>query len=371
MDWIVIFFFLLWYLMVIALIIGWSRSVKKITNHRVQAHTFPVSVVVPVRNEEKNLSAILNDLLRQTLKPQEIIVADDHSTDRSVLIARQFQATYPQIKLVSLPHHSAGKKAALQRAIEQSSGELIVTTDADCTMQEQWLENLTQHFHHPSIKMVAGPVLFSGQGFFSQLLNVEQLVLQSVASASFYAGYPLFCSGANLAFRKQTFQEVSGYEGNVHVASGDDVFLMKKIKDLYPDGVHFCASPRCTVTSQLPESFSMILAQRIRWAGKWRALGRGVQLVAGFVFLFHLFIILLPLLAMNWLIALPVLLILVGLKWLLEGILVNRVARHLQVQLPMGYFILAQLVYPVYVLAVGILSFRKKTFWKGRTISTR
>lgn len=357
--------------MVIGLITGWNRSLKKIPNRLTPAHTFPVSVVVPVRNEEKNLSTLLNDLLRQTLQPHEIIIADDHSTDRSVSIARHFQATYPQIKVVSLPQHSAGKKAALQLAIEQSSGELIVTTDADCTMQEQWLESLTQHFQHQHVKMVAGPVLFSGQGFFSRLLNVEQLVLQSAASASVYAGYPLFCSGANLAFRKQTFQEVSGYEGNLHVASGDDVFLMKKINDLYPDGVHFCASSHCTVISQPPESFSMILAQRIRWAGKWRALGRGVQLVAGFVFLFHLFIIALPLLAINWLITLPALLFLVGLKWLLEGILVNRVARHLKVQVPMGYFMLAQMVYPVYVLAVGILSFRKKTFWKGRIISTR
>ncbi len=371
MEVIILIFFLTWYVLVIALIAGWPKPAG---NSRTRVE-FPVglriSVIVPVRNEEENLPALLEDLLNQTVLPYEIIVADDHSSDQTQLVVRQFAARYPCIKLISLPENIVGKKAALQLAIAISKGEIIVTTDGDCRVGVQWLENIGSAFSDVHVQMVAGPVLFADHNPVARLLNVEQVVLQSAAVASFRLGYPLFCSGANMAFRKSAFEEVKGYEGFAHLASGDDVFLMQKIGQRYPTGLAYCASPHCLVLTQAPTSTCDFVFQRVRWAGKWRLLGRNVQLVATFVFLFQIIVISLPFLALNWIITLPFILLLTALKWMLEWMLVSKVAQHLQAKFSAGWFLLAQVIYPVYVITIGILSFRTKTLWKGRSISTR
>lgn len=371
MEVIILIFFLTWYLLVIALIIGLRKSAEASLTHIGKTEGLRTTVIVPVRNEEQHLSALLEDLISQTLLPYEIFVVNDHSEDQTLCIARRFAARYPCIKVISLPDHFRGKKAALQAAVEASSGEVIVTTDGDCRVPRQWLECIIRNFLDPNVQMVAGPVLFGGHSPAARILNIEQLVLLSAAVSSLQLGYPLFCSGANMAFRKTAFEEVRGYEGFDHLASGDDVFLMQKISQQYPRGMVYCASPDCRVTTQAPSSLRAFVSQRVRWAGKWRLLGRNVQVLAAFVFFFQLLVMAIPILAMNWLITLPYVLGLIGLKWMLEGILVVRVARQLQVSFSAGRFVLVQLLYPIYVVAIGLLSFRRKTSWKGRSISTR
>lgn len=367
---IVLVLFLLWFVMVIALTAAWQKS-RRLVRPAGTVNNLLISVVVPVRNEEKHLPHLLNDLLHQTRKPHEIIVTDDHSTDQTRQLALQLAQHHPCIKVLSLPEDRHGKKAALQAAIERSSGQVIVTTDGDCRAGQHWLDTISKHFADEQIKMVAGPVIFNTRTWFGRLLNIEQLALQAVAAASSRYGHPLLCSGANMAFRKQVFDEVGGYQGSAHLASGDDVFLLHKIRKLYPAGILFCTSPGCTVVTQPPASLRTFLNQRIRWAGKWRLLGRNVQLLAAFVLIVQVIILCMPWMAMNWMITLPSVLGLMGVKCILEGLLVFSVAQHLHSMFSVVHFSLAQLIYPVYAVAVGLLSFRRKTVWKGRIISTR
>lgn len=368
---IVLVAFLMWYLLVIVLLAGWRKSIQATRRRTIWENGIKISVIIPVRNEEIHLETLLKDLLNQTLLPHEIIVADDHSSDQTLSVARQWAFRHALIKVISLPENIAGKKAALQAAAAISTGDIIATTDADCRVPQQWLAHMVEGFYDARIQLVAGPVLFTGNAPLSGILNTEQLVLQAVVASSFGFGYPLFCSGANMAFRKKAFDEVKGYEGFAHLASGDDVFLMQKMQQRYPQGLTFCAAPGCTVATQPPSSFGELLSQRVRWAGKWRLLSANVQFMALFVFAFQLLILSLPFLAMNWIIDLPFLLNLLAVKWLLEGILVASVARKLHSVFLPGHFLLAQFLYPVYTLTVGILSSRKKTLWKGRTISVR
>jgi hypothetical protein len=100
-------------------------------------------------------------------------------------------------------------------------------------------------------------------------------------------------------------------------------------------------------------------------------LGPATAALAAFVFTFQLVVLALPALAMNWVITLPTFFVLVLTKWLTEALLLHRVARHLGTSFSGAYFLLAQVLFPPYVLLTGILAFRKKTLWKGRIIRTR
>src|SRR5687768_10577527 len=98
-----------------------------------------ISIIIPARNEEENIGELLKVLQQQTYPKNlfEIIVVNDHSTDNTTEVVKQF----PGIKLVELKDETINsyKKKAIETGIAAASGELIVTTDADCIPSPSWL----------------------------------------------------------------------------------------------------------------------------------------------------------------------------------------------------------------------------------------
>jgi cellulose synthase/poly-beta-1,6-N-acetylglucosamine synthase-like glycosyltransferase len=361
--------FVAWYALLIFLYRGWEKCREGKVS--CEAYTGRISVVVAMRDEEQNIPFLIVDLLNQTHEPSEIILVDDHSSDNTCARVRDLCRHHRHIKLIQLNAGQQGKKAALETGIARAEGDVILTTDADCRMGKEWIRYMTSPFQSDAVHLVCGPVLVKGFSFCHELVKAEQIILQALAGATVQGGYPLFCSGANLAFRKSSFHQAGGYAENRHLPSGDDVFLLRNIHRLFSNGIRFLALPQVMVTTRAPDSWQSFIQQRVRWAGKWRNLGMNVRLTAAFVFFFHLLILLLPLFAMNWLITLPFLLALLALKFVLEALLVYRIARDLQIAYPTSYVLLLQIVYPLYVVVMGLLAFRKKTRWKGRIINTR
>ncbi len=99
-----------------------------------------ISVIIPARNEKNNLPNILTSLCEQTLKPWEIIVCDDHSTDGTGEIAKSFGVTV--IKSPPLPENWTGKNWAAWNGFLNSSGDILVFLDADVILKKKALEVL-------------------------------------------------------------------------------------------------------------------------------------------------------------------------------------------------------------------------------------
>ena len=105
-----------------------------------------ITIIIPARNEEDNITDCLVSVCNQSFPKQlfEVLVVDDHSTDRTAELVKAFPSD--NVKLISLKDHITGpelnsyKKKAIEIAIQHSTGELIVTTDADCTVppNRQW-----------------------------------------------------------------------------------------------------------------------------------------------------------------------------------------------------------------------------------------
>ncbi len=103
-----------------------------------------VSLLIPARNEAATLPHLLAALARQSLRPQEVIVIDDHSEDATAEIARQHAASLP-LRLIQpppLPDGWCGKTWALHHGVQASAGELLVFLDADTEPGPQFLERL-------------------------------------------------------------------------------------------------------------------------------------------------------------------------------------------------------------------------------------
>ena len=359
--------FTIYFLFLTLLIVGWRISSEQSPN---QHRFYFLSVVIPFRNEEKNLPTLI-DTLRKLDYPKdrfEILLIDDHSTDRSGMIAKQLTGNLPNFKIISAS--SAGKKLAIAQGVEVSRGEIIVTTDADCELPVQWLKSINKQFQNQSINMLVGAVRSKSDAtFFSKLQTTEFSSLIGSAAATLNLGFPTMCNGANLSFTKESFNEVNGFQGNEHIASGDDEFLMRKIvKKFGAKSLKFLRDPNAVVTTNPQSSLKDFLTQRFRWAGKWSRNSSWVtKALAVFILLFQL----------SWLVALGSLFFpssnytpfaLVGVKVLMEGFFLLMISKFMRQQFSLAAFLLLQIVYPIYAICVGLFSTVVPVSWKERSI---
>lgn len=349
-------------LLVIAFWVGWNRSINKsLPCFSTEVEDF-ISVIVPVRNEANHIERLLNDLTRLHYTNFQIVIVDDHSTDDTLKILKA--SVLPQLTVISNP--GKGKKSALAEGVRISEGQIIATTDADCSLPEDWLKTINQYFQNKDTVFLFGPVRLKQTGsFFSALQAIEFASLVGTGAATIAFNKPTICNGANLAYRKEVFIEVNGYEGNLHIPSGDDEFLMRKIHKRYARGIHFS---KAAVVETLPaRDLRSFLRQRMRWASKWR------HNTSAFSITLAIFILLTQVASVWCMVSLltsvsylPVILLII--KFFIEALFLFSVCHFLKITWNWLAFMVLQVVYPFYVIGVGITSNFISGSWKGRRI---
>lgn len=381
------FFLLIFFLLLIgyAILIGYYHNAwNKLPVYTPPADTPGVSitVIIPARNEEANLPALI-DSLRQQQYPTglwEVIVIDDHSTDDTFRLLEEASRSWPVLKLIRMADlpaddnaSAAFKKKAIKAGIDQANGQLIITTDADCLFDTKWLHTIASYYQQTGAKFIAAPVVIEGK---DNLLNIFQsldfLTLQGITGASVFKRAHSMCNGANLAYEKSAFEEVNGFEKIDHLPSGDDMFLMHKIFSRYPEKVFYCKSPSAIVRTAPVSSWKAFFHQRIRWASKadsyddkrifWALLlvyganlGFLILFIMGFWKPLAFFFCIILLLA----------------KVLIEFPFVNAVAIFFGQQRRMKYFLVLQPLHILYTITAGWLGKFGHYEWKGRKVSKR
>ena len=230
------------------------------------------SIIIPARNEALNIGACLSSIQQLNYPSElfEVIVVDDHSDDNTAAIA----AAFPFVKLISLVDYikdpvNSYKKQALGVAIKECSGEYIITTDADCIVSPNWLRTFDQIIQQKQPAFIAAPVIIENRsGWLNKFETIDFMMLQAITVAAVESGAHAMSNGANLCFKKSAFEAVRGYENVDTIASGDDMLLMQKIADKYPDQIAYCKSKEAIVSTRGAGSLHAFINQRIRWASK-------------------------------------------------------------------------------------------------------
>jgi cellulose synthase/poly-beta-1,6-N-acetylglucosamine synthase-like glycosyltransferase len=256
-----------------------------------------LSVIVPTRNEEKNITALLNALSQQTYSKEffEIIVVDDYSIDCTAERVKSFNL--PNLVLIQpdAPSPFSSKKKAIEAGIKIARGELIITTDADCIPGKNWLQTINNFYVKNDAAFIAAPVKFSYNNSVVQIFqSLDFLTLQGITAASVSANFHTMCNGANLAYKKEVFQEVNGFEGIDKVATGDDMLLMYKIWKDHPGKIFYLKNKEAIVSTQPMHTWKDFFTQRKRWASKTLVYDDYIIIaVLAFIYLFNcLFIVL-------------------------------------------------------------------------------
>jgi cellulose synthase/poly-beta-1,6-N-acetylglucosamine synthase-like glycosyltransferase len=329
-----------------------------------------VSVIVPARNESKEIVRCLESLCQQDYPAAslEIIVVDDHSTDQTLQIARDFatRLTDKQVSVLSLAE-SAGKPNAIAQGVRNAKGELILCTDADCVVGRGWIGSMARQFDD-GIGFVAGPVLESPSGsFLSKLQSLEFLGLITAGAGLIGAGKPIICSGANIAYTKEAFEAVDGY--GKESGSCDDETLMQRIAARKIGRIVFNGDQEAVVVTSTPPTFREFWRQRTRWAAK-RGRYENKAILLRLILLYSPFL-LLPLAVVTaafeprlWV---PIIVTLV-VKACADYVTLREGAGALRQSVPPWHFLIAELLHVPYIACAGLIGQITSIRWKERTL---
>jgi biofilm PGA synthesis N-glycosyltransferase PgaC len=330
------------------------------------------SIVIPIRNEEENLDLLLRKLFAQNIEMGqiEIIFINDHSTDASVAIVNQWIAQHPEIiTLLHLDEYvGSPKKSALRLGIGRAKHEIIITTDGDCIPDSNWVRTMIDSFNNDKVQLAIGPVSFFINSFFDSVQWVEFSALVGITAISSSKGSPMMGNGANLAFRKSAYAHVGGYDSHIHIASGDDEFLVKSIHRKFGEGsVVFIKTKSALVATKACVNLAEFYNQRVRWASKWRLHKDVVSLVVPIcVFAFYLLTIIIGIYSWLGYFSLWYFATLLLVKFLANILFVYRIGLFFSQKHSFSALVVAEILYPFYVIIIGISALFGRFQWKQR-----
>ena len=353
----------IWYLLnIIWLIYGFTK-VKTFENEKLQPKT-KFSIIVPFRNEQENLPKLLSSIEKLNYPNDlfEVILVDDESNCRLQIADCRLQISI----INNIRNSNSPKKDAINTAIAIAKNDWIITTDADCLVQPDWLNTFDNFIQIKKTKMLAAGVFYkSTPSFLAAFQQLDLLSLQGTTIGSFGNNQAFMCNGANFCYQKAFFYELNGFDGNDTIASGDDVFLLQKAIQKDSKNVRFLKSELAIVQTGTENTWRNLFHQRVRWASKTgnytslysKQLGVSV-LVMNLFFVLGFGFWVLGILNLNYFI------VLLFSKFLVDFMLLYKTSSFFKTSL--NYLFWGSLLYPLFCVLVGFYSFFGSYSWKGR-----
>lgn len=334
-----------------------------------------VSVIVAFRNEAENLPVLLISLEKQSFPKDkfEVILVNDNSDDESISIIENFSGNL-NLKLFSLPIDISGrghKKQAIKFGIENSKGEIIITTDADCFSGENWISSMVKHFKTDT-GFLSGPVKYTeGKNIFERIQQLEFSGLVFTGAGLINQGRPAICNGANIAYRRSAYEMIGGYSGLMKLTSGDDEIIMQEIAKSGKYKVDFCTNPESIVFTNPSPNIKSFIEQRRRWASKGIFYKNNllyVKLI--FIFIFFLSVVIHPLLILFYnKVFIFSFIISLGLKFSIDYLTLIEGSKRIYGRKKIKGFFISEIFHFPYIIISSVLGLFGNYKWKGRKVS--
>lgn len=258
----------------------------------IKVYAEKVSIVCSARNEERNIKSLLEAIIHQNydLNLVQLIIIDDASTDRTLEILKEEQTKFPDFMILSSSGREESlspKKNALSQAMKHVKYDIILSLDADCIPEKNWINAMVDtYIKFPETDMLVGFSQTDTQKIYQKareerksifsLCKISQifeyfdfLVLMFATSGSIHTKRYFSCSGQNLSFRKSSFESVGGYTKILHLISGDDLHLMQLFRK-NNKVIKFAHHTEARVETRSCESMVKLINQRSRWASNMK-----------------------------------------------------------------------------------------------------
>ena len=219
-----------------------------------------VTVALPVYNEEEVLAKTLGALARADYSRFEVVAVDDGSSDDTWGVLTDFASVWPRLRIFH-QESNRGKAAALNRAITEAEGEIIVTLDGDTILEPTAIGKLARHFADPQIGVVAGQVKVGNRRnvvtAWQSLEYMSGICITRMAEG--LVGAITIAPGACAAWRKRSVVEAGGYSSQT---LAEDCDLTLSIHQL---GYKVVQDNEAIAWTEAPMSVRALAKQRLRW----------------------------------------------------------------------------------------------------------
>jgi cellulose synthase/poly-beta-1,6-N-acetylglucosamine synthase-like glycosyltransferase len=225
----------------------------------------PTSIVICAKNEFKNLSANLLEIIHQAFPTFEIIVIDDGSTDETPQLLQSLEEEYSNFfgfRIEEKDKSHPGKKQALQYGISLAKYEHIVVTDADCIpASREWLQYMTAPLHDTA-DVVLGVSPFLKTKSLANLFFRAEAFFVALQYINFtLSGLPFMGVGRNMAYKKKVFNQ-HDFSAHWDLTSGDDDLFISDVSSEFK--IEVVTHPQSYTYSPAPKNLKGWFNQKLR-----------------------------------------------------------------------------------------------------------
>jgi cellulose synthase/poly-beta-1,6-N-acetylglucosamine synthase-like glycosyltransferase len=225
-----------------------------------------VSIIVPARNEEKNIKSLLETLLDQSYRNLQIIVVNDGSVDNTHQVVLPYLQA-GKVQLIDLPPPSAGKHGAINAGLAVALGDIVVVVDADTLLERKAIEQIVKAFRNPNVFAVAGNVKVGNRvNLLTRLQALEYIRDINIPRRAFdLLDISLVIPGPLGAFKRKLVSGIGEYDPDTVTEDFDITVKAHKARD-----GELVASRNITdaiAYTEAPERLSDLYKQRRRWYG--------------------------------------------------------------------------------------------------------
>ena len=325
-----------------------------------------VTVLVAARNEEQNIGACIKSLKSVSYEKEllEIILINDNSDDKTLDIMREETSGLSHFKILDTKDCREGtlrgKTRALDFGFSNTKGELVMMTDADCTVRPDWIEETVKYYDDNTGMICGFTRIKHTRTLFTGLQSLDWIYLQAIAASGAGINSPLSCIGNNLSVSRKAYETAGGYS-KLEYSITEDLSLLRAVhKKNFT--VKYPVDSKMTAETAACASVRELYRQKKRW---FRG-GSGISLLGYFLgFLLY---------AMNVFLVSGFLfmdtacyILVVLLKLVSELIIIIPLYRKLDFKNLMFFFPLFQLYFAAYGLLLPFTFLTgKSVHWKGR-----
>lgn len=318
-----------------------------------------VSVLIAARNEEKNIEKLLESLKKQSFPKElfEVIIVNDHSTDNTDEIINDFINKNKELDVKLLKAEKKGKKHAISQALHTAINELVIVTDADCVLNDLWIESIVGFYQEEKCKMILAPVLLSpAENLFEKMQVLEHLSLIGSTAGSASIGFPVMCNGANMAYERKAALEVEKFRKDFDIPSGDDMFLLEQFVKCYGhNNVKFLLSKSAVVKTKTCKTIKDFFRQRRRWVSKTKSYTSWKVIVTALIVLFFNISIISLLVSAFFVPALwSIYILLTLLKFFIDFPLLKNITNFMNQGSLLKWVLPLEIIYPFYVVFTAL-----------------
>lgn len=318
-----------------------------------------VSVLIAARNEEKNIEKLLESLKKQSFPKElfEVIIVNDHSIDNTDEIINDFINKNKELDVKLLKAEKKGKKHAISQALHSAINELVIVTDADCVLNDLWIESIVGFYQEEKCKMILAPVLLSpAENLFEKMQVLEHLSLIGSTAGSASIGFPVMCNGANMAYERKAALEVEKFRKDFDIPSGDDMFLLEQFVKCYGhNNVKFLLSKSAVVKTKTCKTIKDFFRQRRRWVSKTKSYTSWKVIVTALIVLFFNLSIISLLVSAFFVPALwSIYILLTLLKFFIDFPLLKNITNFMNQGSLLKWVLPLEIIYPFYVVFTAL-----------------